>query len=58
MRAGVLAGIERIGRYPELYAVTADGPEPIAISNHVQAWTVAAAWALRHGWDGAAHVVA
>jgi glycogen debranching enzyme len=58
VRAGVLAGIERIGRYPELYAVTEDGPEPIAISNHVQAWTVAAAWALHHEWDGAAHVVA
>jgi glycogen debranching enzyme len=58
VRAGVLAGIERIGRYPELYAVADGRPQPIAMSNHVQAWTVAAAWALRNEWDGAAHVVA
>jgi glycogen debranching enzyme len=58
VRAGVLAGVERIGRYPELYAVTDAGPEPIGISNFVQAWTVGAVWALRHEWDGAAHVVA
>jgi glycogen debranching enzyme len=54
----VLAGVERIGHYPELYAVTSDGPEPIAISNFVQAWTVGAVWALRHEWDGGAQVVA
>jgi hypothetical protein len=24
----------------------------------VQAWTVGAVWALRHEWDGGAHVVA
>jgi glycogen debranching enzyme len=58
VRAGVLAGVERIGRYPELYAVTDVGAEPIAISNFVQAWTVGAVWALRHEWDGGAHVVA
>jgi glycogen debranching enzyme len=61
VRAGVLAGVERIGRYPELYAVTdagAGGVEIIAISNFVQAWTVGAVWALRHEWDGGAHVVA
>jgi glycogen debranching enzyme len=58
VRAGVLAGVERIGHYPELYAVTSDGPEPIAISNFVQAWTVGAVWALRNEWDGGAHVVA
>jgi glycogen debranching enzyme len=58
VRAGVLAGVERIGRYPELYAVTEAGPEPIAISNFVQAWTIGAVWALRHEWDGGAHVVA
>jgi glycogen debranching enzyme len=61
VRAGVLAGVERIGRYPELYAVTKEDPahpEPIAISNFVQAWTVGAVWALRHEWDGGAHVVA
>jgi glycogen debranching enzyme len=58
VRAGVLAGVERIGHYPELYAVSEDGPEPIAISNFVQAWTVGAVWALRNEWDGGAHVVA
>jgi glycogen debranching enzyme len=61
VRAGVLAGVERIGRYPELYAVKKDDPThpaPIAISNFVQAWTVGAVWALRHEWDGGAHVVA
>jgi glycogen debranching enzyme len=58
VRAGVLAGVERIGRYPELYAVTDAGVEPIAIANFVQAWTVGAVWALRHSWDGGAHVVA
>jgi glycogen debranching enzyme len=61
VRAGVLAGVERIGHYPELYAVTKNDPthpEPIAISNFVQAWTIGAVWALRHEWDGGAHVVA
>jgi glycogen debranching enzyme len=58
VRAGVLAGVEAIGRYPELYAVTDAGVEPIAISNFVQAWTIGAVWALRHEWDGGAHVVA
>jgi glycogen debranching enzyme len=58
VREGVLAGVERIGHYPELYAVTDGGPEPIAISNFVQAWSVGAVWALRHEWDGRAHVVA
>jgi glycogen debranching enzyme len=58
VRAGVLEGVRRIGRFPELYAVTDAGPEPIAIANHVQAWTVGAVWALQHEWDGGAHVVA
>jgi glycogen debranching enzyme len=58
VRRGVLAGVERIGRFPELYAVTDVGVEPIAISNFVQAWTIGAVWALRHEWDGGAHVVA
>jgi glycogen debranching enzyme len=58
VRRGVLAGVERLGRYPELYAVTDAGVEPIAISNFVQGWTVGAVWALRHEWDGGAHVVA
>jgi glycogen debranching enzyme len=58
VRQGVLAGVERIGHYPELYAVTADGPEVAHLSNFVQAWTVGAVWALRNDWDGGAHVVA
>ena len=52
MRAGVLAAVERLGRLPELYAVTASGPQRIAIANQVQAWTVGACSALRAGWDG------
>jgi glycogen debranching enzyme len=58
VRRGVLAGVERLGRYPELYAVTDAGVEPIAISNFVQGWTIGAVWALHHEWDGGAHVVA
>jgi glycogen debranching enzyme len=58
VRTGVLAGVERIGRYPELYAVTDAGVEVARLSNFVQAWTVGAVWALRHDWDGGAHVVA
>ena len=58
VRRGVLAGVERIGHYPELYAVTDAGPEVATLSNFVQAWTVGAVWALRNEWDGRAHVVA
>jgi glycogen debranching enzyme len=58
VRAGVLAGVEALGRYPELYAVTDAGVEPIAISNFVQGWTIGAVWALRHEWDGGSSVVA
>jgi glycogen debranching enzyme len=61
VRRGVLAGVERIGHYPELYAVTKSDPahpEVARLSNFVQAWTVGAVWALRHEWDGGAHVVA
>jgi glycogen debranching enzyme len=61
VRRGVLAGVERIGHYPELYAVTksdATHPEVATLSNFVQAWTVGAVWALRNEWDGGAHVVA
>jgi glycogen debranching enzyme len=52
LRSGVLAALERLGRYPELYAVTDAGPERIPIANQVQAWTVGASFALRAGWDG------
>ena len=53
-RTGVLRALERLGRHPELYAVTAAGPERVPISNQVQAWTVGAGFALRAGWDGRA----
>jgi glycogen debranching enzyme len=53
LRAGVLEALDRLGRAPELYAVTPTGAlEPIPIANRVQAWTVGARWALEHGWDG------
>jgi glycogen debranching enzyme len=58
VRTGVLDAVARLGRFPELYAVTDVGPEPIPMANQVQAWTVGAVWALRHEWDGGAHVVA
>ena len=55
MRTGVLEALERLGRAPELYAVTLAGEvEPVALSNRVQAWTVGARWALEQGWDGRA----
>jgi glycogen debranching enzyme len=53
VRRGVLTALARLGRAPELYAVTVDGElEPVALANRVQAWTVGAAWALAAGWDG------
>lgn len=52
VRAGVLEAIARLGDAPELYAVGAGGPEPIAVANRVQAWTVGARYALESGWDG------
>jgi glycogen debranching enzyme len=53
VRTGVLAAVERLGHAPELYAVTPDGtPEPVALANRIQAWTIGARWALAHEWDG------
>ena len=53
VRAGVLAALDRLGRAPELYAVSPDGAlEPVPVANRVQAWTVGARWAFEHGWDG------
>ncbi len=52
VRRGVLAALDRLGDAPELYAVTQQGPERIAIANRVQAWTVGARFALQQGWDG------
>ncbi|MBD0283764.1 MAG: hypothetical protein ICV69_16480 [Thermoleophilaceae bacterium] len=56
VRSGVLEAIRRLGGAPELYAVDAGGPRPVAIDNRIQAWTVGARWALEYGWDGR-HVV-
>jgi glycogen debranching enzyme len=53
VRRGVLAALDRLGRAPELYAVTAAGElEPIALSNRVQAWTAGARRALAAEWSG------
>lgn len=52
VRAGVLDVLNRLGGAPELYAVSTSGPEPIAASNSVQAWSVGARWALENSWDG------
>jgi glycogen debranching enzyme len=52
VRVGVLGALDRLGRAPELYAVTPEGEvEPVALSNRVQAWTVGARWALENEWD-------
>jgi glycogen debranching enzyme len=53
VRAGVLTALDRLGRAPELYAVSTDGElEPVPVANRVQAWTVGARWAFEHDWDG------
>jgi glycogen debranching enzyme len=52
VRSGVIEAVELLGGAPELYAVTAGGPETIALANRVQAWTVGARWALENDWDG------
>jgi glycogen debranching enzyme len=52
VRKGVLAALDRLGGAPELYAVSACGPERIPIANQIQAWTVGARFALGHAWDG------
>jgi glycogen debranching enzyme len=54
VRTGVLAALDRLGRFHELYAVADGEPRGIAVSNRVQAWTVGARWALEHEWDGRA----
>jgi glycogen debranching enzyme len=53
VRTGVLAALDRLGRAPELYAVTVEGQlEPVALSNRVQAWSAGARRALEGAWDG------
>ena len=50
VRTGVLAALDRLGRAPELYAVSPGGEvEPVPLSNRVQAWTVGARWAFENG---------
>ena len=52
VRAGVLEALERLGDAPELYAVTPEGPQRIAVANRIQAWTLGARFALEREWDG------
>lgn len=53
VRTGVLSALYRLGRAPELYAVSTGGRlAALALANRVQAWTAGAAWALQAGWDG------
>jgi glycogen debranching enzyme len=53
LRRGLLDAMADLGGYPELYAVTPEGAlARVAIANRIQAWTVGAAWALQHEWDG------
>jgi glycogen debranching enzyme len=53
VRTGVLEALDRLGRAPELYAVSRAGElDPVPVANRVQAWTVGAHWALLHSWDG------
>jgi glycogen debranching enzyme len=53
LRHGVLAAIDKLGGYPELYAVSLAGElQRIPAANRVQAWTIGARWALEHEWDG------
>ena len=48
-----------IGHYPELYAVTDDGPEVgDGCRTSCRRGRSARVWALRNEWDGGAHVVA
>ena len=56
VRTGVLDAVQRLGGYPELYAVddgdSAQPVQPVRLANHVQAWTVGAVWAFRNDWSG------
>jgi glycogen debranching enzyme len=53
VRSGVLAALDRLGRAPELYAVTRPGELEVApAANRVQAWSVGARWALENDWGG------
>lgn len=54
LRRGLLEAVQILGGAPELYSAGGAGPEPIAIANRVQAWTLGARWALENEWDGRA----
>jgi glycogen debranching enzyme len=55
LRRGLLAAIDELGGYPELFAVSREGQvRRIPAANRVQAWTVGARWALANEWDGRA----
>lgn len=55
VRSGVLAAIDQLDGFPELYGVGTDGTvHRVPAANHVQAWTVGARWALANRWDGRA----
>ncbi|HET8813976.1 MAG TPA: hypothetical protein VFM51_03370 [Solirubrobacterales bacterium] len=57
LRRGVLEAIETLGDAPELYAATPEGPQPIPVANHLQAWSLGARRALEDEWDGRAAVL-
>jgi glycogen debranching enzyme len=53
LRRGVLAAIDELGGYPELYGLSRDDSLlRVPAANRVQAWTVGACWALVNRWDG------
>lgn len=55
VRRGVLAAVDALGDFPELYAVGTDGSlRPSREAARVQAWTVGAVLAMEAGWDGRA----
>jgi len=52
VRTGVRDALARLGRYPELYAVSGDTPVLVPFANRFQAWTLGAAVAFDAGWTG------
>jgi glycogen debranching enzyme len=53
VRTGVLGALSKLGRAPELYAVSRDGVvSDVPLANRVQAWTAGARSALQRSWDG------
>jgi len=53
VRTGVLGALSKLGRAPELYAVSReDVVSDVPLANRVQAWTAGARSALQRSWDG------